>query len=93
MNKIILIKEEYYGLIGVANNYYSAVKWLTENGWLNSFDYIWVEEGDKWETIIDVFGENWKNLMLNEWDIDKFNEVLPQKFLLELTGIIGTEEE
>ena len=92
MNKVILINEDNHGLIGVANNYYNAVKWLTENGWLNSFDYIWVED-DRWETIINTFGENWKDLMLNEWDINKFNKVFQENLLLESINLIGAEEE
>ena len=92
MNKVVLINEDNHGLIGVANNYYNAVKWLIENGWLNSFDYIWMED-NRWKTIIDALGENWKDLMLNEWDIDKFNEIFQESFSLALVNIIGTEEE
>ena len=92
MSKVVLINEDNHGLIGVANNYYNAVKWLTENNWLNSFDDILFED-NRWKTIIEVFGENWKDLILNEWDIDKFNEVFQESFLLELINIIGTEEE
>ena len=92
MNNVILIMEDNHGLIGVANNYYNAVKWLIENAWLNSFDDVYVED-NKWETIVDVFGENWEDLILNKWDRNKFNEVFQGSISLESTNVIGTEEE
>lgn len=92
MKKVILINEENHGLIGVANNYYNAVKWLIEDGWLISFSEIWVED-DRWERIVNIFGENWEDLMLNEWDLDKFNELFQCSFSLDLVDIIGAENE
>ena len=92
--KVVLINEENHGLLGVALNYYNAVKWLIKEGWLNSDDEVPVGDDEHtydWQPIDKVYGENWADVMLNEWDIDTFNKNMEGGYLLEVRPLIGGE--
>ena len=95
--KVITINEDNHGLIGIALNYYNAVKWLIENGWLD--DTVEVlrkfanDDSYYWIPIKRVYGENYVNDILNNWDIKIFNEAFEGTFLLQSVNVIGTEDE
>ena len=95
--KVITINEDNHGQIGIALNYYNAVKWLIENNWLD--DTIEVlrksanDDSYYWIPIKRVYGENYANDILNNWDIKTFNEAFENTFLLQSVDVIGTENE
>lgn len=74
MSKIILIWEETHGIIGVANNYYNAIKFLIKEHWLCDETQIYDDSTDKWVELNIFYGRNWRDVLLNEWDLDKFND-------------------
>ena len=89
--KVILISEDNHGQIGVANNYYNAVKWLIDNHWITAGDGVYINH--EWKTVVEVFGDNWADLMLNEWNIYIFNDYWEDCFYLDIVPVIGTEED
>ena len=91
--KVIVINEEAHGIIGIALNYYNAVKWLIGNDWIDNNTEVWHEGAQCWEKLKDVQGEDWADAMLEYWDIDDFNDFWAGSFLLEIVPLIGTEED
>lgn len=95
--KVITINEDNHGQIGIALNYYNAVKWLIENNWLDDAVEVWRKPADDdfydWISIKKVYGENYANDILNNWDINTFNEAFEGTFLLQSVDVIGTEDE
>lgn len=91
--KVITINEDNHGQIGVALNYYNAVKWLIENDWLADDLEVWRSDCDDWVSIKKMYGENYANDILNNWDINTFNEAFEGTFLLQSVDVIGTEDE
>ena len=89
--KVTLIGEDNHGQIGVAINYYNAVKWLINNHWITASDEVFID--NKWKTVVEAFGDNWSDLMLNEWDINTFNDYWDGCFYLDVITVIGTEED
>lgn len=69
--KVIVIEEEDHGMIGVAKDVKSAVHFLIKDCWIGEDDSLETVLGT-WDTISDIFGENWKNILLN-MSIDRFN--------------------
>ena len=95
--KVITIYEDNHGQIGIALNYYNAVKWLIENDWLDDTIEVWSKSANDdwydWISIKEVYGENYADDILNNWDINTFNEIFAGTFLLESVDVIGTEDE
>ena len=87
--KVVVIHELNHGFLAVALNYYNAVKWLIDEGWLNAYDNVYID--GEWKEVKDVFGEDWKDLMLNEWDLNRFNEVFDELFQLQSVAVKGGE--
>ena len=54
--KVIVINEEAHGIIGIALNYYNAVKWLIGNDWIDNNTEVWHEGAQCWEKLTDVQG-------------------------------------
>ena len=90
---VILIEEDNHGLIGVANNYYNAVNWLIDKGWIDDNSEVWNDASDRWEKLIDLQGENWADRMCDEWDIDNFNYFWENSISLTPVEVIGTDKE
>lgn len=79
--KVIIIREECHGTIGVATSIKAAVKWLIESTWLEAYtegDTRYNKELGKWVyvTVLDKYGENWKEVFPNrsEEEIKNFLE-------------------
>ena len=92
---VITINEDNHGMIGIAFNYYNAVKWLIDDGWID--DYTEVAEHSEnnncnWVRLNEIY-EDWADRMLNEWDIDNFNDFWEGSFYLDSVGVIGSEGE
>ena len=90
---VILINEDNHGLIGVANNYYNAVTWLINNGWIDNNTEAWNDTSNRWEKLIDLQGENWADRMRDEWDINNFNYFWEESFSLNPMDVIGTDKK
>lgn len=82
MKIVIRIDEECHGFIGVAEDYQSAVKFLIDDGWLTEYTEIYDDDLDSWHSVKEVFGDDWQNLMMNEWDMDTFSEKMDGRFYL-----------
>jgi len=83
---VILINEDNHGLIGVANNYYNAADWLIINDWISDTTEICIGEDEhsyRWKPLKDVLGEDWEDKMLDQWDINDFNDYWEGSFYLE----------
>ena len=89
--KVVRIEEDNHGLLGIALNYYNAVKWLIGNGWIDDNTEVWHDGAQSWEKLKDVQGEDWADAMLEHWDIDDFNDFWEGSFLLESMDVIGGE--
>lgn len=92
--KVVLINEDNHGLLGVALNYYNAVKWLIGNGWIDDNTEICTGDDDhsyQWDKVKNVLGEDWADKMTDEWDIDNFNDYWEGSFLLQSEDVIGGE--
>ena len=93
---IIIINNSGYGCLCAATNYYNAVKWLIDEGWLTSSTDIYNWSKDEYNTVEENFGTNWAEIILNEWDINKFNSTFVDEdggLYLEMVPLIGTKEE
>ena len=72
MQSIIMVYEENHGFLCAANDFYSAVQYLIENNWLT--DDMEFFDWDTGNTVpLKSFFPNYKEIILNEWDIEKFN--------------------
>ena len=83
--KVIVINEKNHGDIGTEKDYYSAVSFLMNDGWLAPYDDVWDEHKEDWIPICELLGEDWIDKIFS-WDIDNFNEFFGCSFHL-------TEEE
>ena len=79
--KVIIIIEESHGFIGCAKDYKSSIRFLIKENWLVDVD-IWDEERHIWRSHIEILGENWANIIENQWNIEKFNEFFQESFYL-----------
>jgi hypothetical protein len=78
---VIIINEDNHGMIGVAKNYESAVKFLINGYWIEDNSEICDGE-DSWIKLIDYFGEDWIDKMVLDWDINHFNNFWDGSFYL-----------
>lgn len=94
--QVISIQEDNHGQIGIALNYYNAIQWLIGNKWITDHTEICTGEDYHsyvWKPITEVLGEDWADKMLEQWDIDTFNDYWEGSFLLQSINLIGTEED
>ena len=91
--EVVIINEDNHGLIGVALNYYHAVKWLIDKHWIDDGTEVYNYDTEEWRPVKDVLGENWASLMCDEWDLDRFNDFWGCCFWLHSEKLIGTEGE
>ena len=75
--KVICVYEDNHGLIGIAKDYTSAIKYLIE-------ETHWLDENEMTDEGLFVgekFGENWAELIYN-LKIQEFNDIFLDRFLL-----------
>lgn len=77
--KVIIIREECHGTIGVATSIKEAVEWLIESGWIvadTEGDAHYDKGASTWvsTTLLDKYGENWDKVFPNlpEEEIENF---------------------
>ena len=72
--------------ICIAKDYYSAVSYLLEYNYLN--DNLQFFDWDTGNSVpLKSFFPNYKEIILNEWDIKKFNTFFCDDFRLEKVNI------
>ena len=86
MQSIIMVYEDSHGFLCAASDFYSAVQYLIENNWLT--DGMEFFDWDTGNTVpLKSFFPNYKEIILNEWDINKFNTFFCDDFRLEKVEI------
>ena len=75
--KAIVINEDNHGFIGLAKDYPRAVKFLIDNGWLDDYTEVWVQDN-----------EDWADKMEN-WGVGNFNDYWDGSFILEEREVYG----
>lgn len=89
---VIQIHEDNHGLIGIAKDYKCAIDFLINEGWIDDYAEVFVGENEEgmgeYQRVIEVFGEDWVDKMLN-WDIGNFNEYWNGSFMLIETEVYG----
>ena len=79
---VILVNEDNHGLLTVAKDYKSAVKFLINNRWIKESMEIWDENGISHSRLDELFGENVLDIITEKWDIDFFNTFWDGSFFL-----------
>ena len=79
---VILVNEDNHGLLTVAKDYKSAVKFLINNRWIKESMEIWDENGISHSRLDELFGENVLDIITEKWDIDSFNTFWDGSFFL-----------
>lgn len=88
MQTVILIEEDNHGLIGVANDYPSAIFFLIKKNWLDENFELY--ENDNVKTVKEDLGEEWKEVILS-WDTEKFNKYFDCLFYLKIEKVYGAD--
>ena len=79
--RVVIIKEDSHGMVGIAKTYADAVHFLATACCLSAFTEIFC--GDEVsKTVIEVLGEDWLAVML-DWSIEKFCEYFSGLFYLD----------
>lgn len=87
MSVIIMYHDGDY--IGVAKNYKTAIKYLITYRYITGEDevapFVVTQNGGHFENgrLNEVVGPNWESIMINDWDIYKFNNFWDYWFSLE----------
>ena len=79
--RVVIIKEDSHGMVGIAKTYADAVYFLVNDCWLSAFTEIYC--GDEvYKTVIEDLGEDWLAVML-DWSMEKFCEYFAGLFYLD----------
>ena len=79
---VILVNEDNHGLLTVAKDYKSAVKFLIDNRWIEESMAVWNED-DTYSRLDELLGEDAFDIITEKWDIDDFNDFWTGNFVLE----------
>lgn len=82
MEYVMLINEENHSLIGVAKNYEDSVIFLIRTGWLSDDTEVYIKNMETCKSVYDLVGENWEEIIINDWTLDKFNEFFDSVFCI-----------
>lgn len=86
----IIIRGDNNGIVGIAANYKSAIKFLIEEDGLSDDFEIYSDEKEKWISLSE-WRSNWKEYLLS-CDIDQFNVIVDGQFYLEDYDIFNAAE-
>lgn len=86
---VILIYDEDVTLLGVAKNYKTAIDFLVNKGFLSDSMQIYDQESNHYVRIDEYYGENWLDVIRDEWDVENFNEFWQSWLFLDEWDIIG----
>lgn len=85
---VIIINEDLHGTLGVAKDYPSAVKWLIKQYWIDDYIDCWDNSAFKYRPIEEMLGKDWREIIVNSWDIKKFNDFFYGSFYLKIVEVI-----
>lgn len=88
--KVVVIYEDIHGMIGIANNYYNAVRFLLK-GWITNEAILYDERYSQWKPIEECLGKNWKEYLLDKCDINTFNDIFEDWIGLSVQEVYGTD--
>jgi hypothetical protein len=86
---VVLIYDEDVTLLGVAKNCKAAVDFLFNKGYLSDSMQIYDQESNHYVRIDEYYGENWLDVIRDEWDVENFNEFWHSWLFLEEWDVIG----
>ena len=86
---VVLIYDEDVTLLGVAKNYKAAVDFLLNKGYLSDSMQIYDQESNHYVRIDEYYGENWLDVIRDEWDVENFNEFWQSWLFLDEWDVIG----
>ena len=58
--KVLVVKEEYHGLIFVADSLDAVKRELLRTNWVQGGCSCWNEAKKDWDCLEDTYGENWE---------------------------------
>lgn len=85
MQSVIVVFNENYDFLCVANDFYSAIQYLIENDWITDDMQVFDWCGDK-KPLKSSF-PNYKEIIVNEWDMSIFNDFFRDSFRMERVNI------
>ena len=83
---VILVHEENHGLITVAKDYKSAIKFLINNRWIEESMEVWNEDGT-YSHLDELLGEDAFDIITEKWDIGSFNIFWDGSFFLNEVNV------
>lgn len=86
---VVLVYDEDVTLLGVAKNYKAAIDFLFNKGYLSDSMQIYDQESNHYVRIDEYYGENWLDVIRDEWNVENFNEFWQSWLLLDEWDIIG----
>ena len=86
---VVLIYDEDVTLLGVAKNYKTAIDFLVNKGYLSDSLQIYDKKSNHYVRIGEYYGEDWLDVIRDEWDVENFNEFWGHWLLLDEWDIIG----
>lgn len=88
--KAIVINEDNHGMIGLACNYRSAIRFLVNDRWLTNHTEMYNGATDSYVYITEDLGEEWEERLM-KMGIDEFNAYMEGSFRLEEEEIFEEE--
>ena len=86
---VVLIYDEDVTLLGVAKNYKTAIDFLVNKGYLSDSLQIYDKKSNHYVRIDEYYGEDWLDVIRDEWDVENFNQFWGHWLLLDEWDIIG----
>ena len=81
---VVVVREENHGVLTVATDYPSAIHFLVKNGWIDDETEVYdVSNLYSTDTILNLYGKNWREQMMQKWNLAKFNIVCGTYFNLQ----------
>lgn len=90
MNDVIVIYEFNHNDVGIAADYKSAIYYLFKERWISDYTDVFDDNNDKRMPISEVFGKDWRTVLLNANE-DWFNDKFVDQFSLEHVKIYKHE--
>ena len=78
---VILVNEDNHGLLTVAKDYKSAIKFLIGDRWIEESTEIWNED-DTYSRLDELLGEDAFDIITEKWNINSFNTFWNGSFFL-----------
>ena len=79
---VIIIYEENHGVIGVAVDYKSAIRWLIQTEWIDAGTHFRID--GQWQTVEQLFGERWREKL-----VEQDEQFFEGKFYFDESDLIG----